>query len=68
MLKFKENPENELKPVYAAGSIEWGAWPDAYTQRNKYWLGKTLRKYEMHFIIMFSFHYLVLTLKSYYLL
>ncbi|XP_046813636.1 acylglycerol kinase, mitochondrial isoform X2 [Vespa crabro] len=42
---LKENPENELKPVYAAGTIEWGAWQDAYIQRNKYFLGKTLRKY-----------------------
>ncbi|XP_035728733.1 acylglycerol kinase, mitochondrial-like isoform X3 [Vespa mandarinia] len=42
---LKENPENELKPVYAAGTIEWGAWQDAYIQRNKYLLGKTLRKY-----------------------
>lgn len=42
---LKEDPENELKPVYTAGTIEWGAWQDAYARRNKYWLGKTLRKY-----------------------
>ncbi|XP_014601075.1 PREDICTED: acylglycerol kinase, mitochondrial [Polistes canadensis] len=42
---LKEDSENELKPVYAAGTIEWGAWQDAYARRNKYWLGKNLRKY-----------------------
>ncbi|KAI4492322.1 hypothetical protein M0802_009832 [Mischocyttarus mexicanus] len=42
---LKEDSENELKPVYAAGTIEWGAWQDAYARRHKYWLGKNLRKY-----------------------
>lgn len=45
VISLKEDPENELKPIYTAGSIEWGAWQDAYARRSKYWLGKTLRKY-----------------------
>ncbi|XP_048507133.1 acylglycerol kinase, mitochondrial isoform X2 [Athalia rosae] len=42
---LEQNTENSIKPVYAIGSMEWGAWRDAYTNMNKYWYWGSLRRY-----------------------
>lgn len=43
---FQKDPENDIKPVYAVGEIEWGAWRDAQSRTNKYWYWGYLRRYE----------------------
>ncbi|XP_020285907.1 acylglycerol kinase, mitochondrial isoform X2 [Pseudomyrmex gracilis] len=42
---LEENPETSVKPVYAAGNIEWGAWSDTHARVDKYWYWGSLRKY-----------------------
>ncbi|XP_043269650.1 acylglycerol kinase, mitochondrial [Venturia canescens] len=42
---LEKDPENDIKPVYAVGIIEWGAWRDAESRVNKYWYWGYLRKY-----------------------
>lgn len=42
---IQENPEEPSKPIYAMGSVEWGAWKDANSAANKYWYWGSLRKY-----------------------
>ncbi|EFN62771.1 Acylglycerol kinase, mitochondrial [Camponotus floridanus] len=45
-IKLLENdPENSIKPVYAVGSIKWGAWSDTHARIDKYWYWGFLRKY-----------------------
>lgn len=44
ILFFKESPEKPVKPVYAAGDIEWGAWSDTHAHVDKYWYWGFLRK------------------------
>ncbi|KAF7990384.1 hypothetical protein HCN44_000189 [Aphidius gifuensis] len=39
------DPENPIKPIYAVGQIEWGAWRDANAQKDKYWYLGSLRRY-----------------------
>ncbi|XP_044007453.1 acylglycerol kinase, mitochondrial-like isoform X1 [Aphidius gifuensis] len=39
------DPENPIKPIYAVGQIEWGAWGDANAQKDKYWYLRSLRRY-----------------------
>lgn len=42
---LENDPENPIKPVYAVGAIEWGAWKDAHSRVDKYWYFGSLRKY-----------------------
>ncbi|XP_024943863.1 acylglycerol kinase, mitochondrial isoform X2 [Cephus cinctus] len=42
---LKQDPEKPMKPVYAVGALEWGAWRDANARVNKYWYWGSLRKY-----------------------
>ncbi|XP_072761009.1 acylglycerol kinase, mitochondrial isoform X2 [Anoplolepis gracilipes] len=45
-IKLLENdPENPVKPIYAVGSIKWGAWSDTHARIDKYWYWGSLRKY-----------------------
>ncbi|XP_036147827.1 acylglycerol kinase, mitochondrial isoform X2 [Monomorium pharaonis] len=45
-IKLLDNDtENPIKPVYAVGGIEWGAWSDAHARIDKYWYWGALRKY-----------------------
>ncbi|XP_014207286.1 acylglycerol kinase, mitochondrial [Copidosoma floridanum] len=39
--------ESELstEPIYAVGTVEWGAWKDAYARMDKYWYWGSLRRY-----------------------
>ncbi|KAG5328748.1 AGK protein, partial [Acromyrmex heyeri] len=39
------DPENSIKPIYAVGGIEWGAWSDTHAHIDKYWYWGSLRKY-----------------------
>ncbi|XP_075234797.1 acylglycerol kinase-like protein Mulk isoform X2 [Lycorma delicatula] len=42
--------EDEIpKPVYGLSSIEWGAWRDAKSRRDKYWYYGPLRNYAAYF-------------------
>ena len=45
VLLSKDNPEEPVKPIYAMGAIEWGAWKDAHAFAKKYWYWGPLRKY-----------------------
>ncbi|XP_078037482.1 acylglycerol kinase-like protein Mulk [Augochlora pura] len=45
VLPVEENVEEPVKPIYAMGTIEWGAWKDAHTIAKKYWYWGPLRKY-----------------------
>ncbi|XP_071535073.1 acylglycerol kinase, mitochondrial isoform X2 [Panulirus ornatus] len=42
-----QNPEVEAvpKPVYAASTVEWGAYRDAYERKDTYWYWSVLKKY-----------------------
>ncbi|XP_076239270.1 acylglycerol kinase-like protein Mulk [Calliopsis andreniformis] len=40
-----ENSEEPVKPIYAMGAIEWGAWKDAHAIAKKYWYWGPLKKY-----------------------
>ncbi|KZC09762.1 PREDICTED: acylglycerol kinase, mitochondrial [Dufourea novaeangliae] len=42
---IEENPEDPVKPIYAMGVVEWGAWKDAHSIAKKYWYWGPLRKY-----------------------
>lgn len=42
---LEQDPENFIKPVYAMGKVEWGAWRDANAKTNKYWYWGSLRRY-----------------------
>lgn len=42
---LEKNTEKEQKPVYAMGTLEWGAWRDAQATSDKYWYWGPLRKY-----------------------
>ncbi|XP_076654981.1 acylglycerol kinase-like protein Mulk [Halictus rubicundus] len=42
---IEENAEEPVKPIYAMGMIEWGAWKDAHTIAKKYWYWGPLKKY-----------------------
>lgn len=42
---LNNDPENPIKPVYAVGGIEWGAWSDTHACIDKYWYWGSLRKY-----------------------
>lgn len=42
---LEKNSETELKPVFAMGTVEWGAWRDARASTEKYWWWGPLRKY-----------------------
>ncbi|XP_046610154.1 acylglycerol kinase, mitochondrial [Neodiprion virginianus] len=42
---LEQDPENIIKPVYAVGTVEWGAWRDANAKANKYWYWGSLRRY-----------------------
>ncbi|XP_017877920.1 acylglycerol kinase, mitochondrial [Ceratina calcarata] len=41
----EENLEEPIKPIYAMGAVEWGAWKDANSTANKYWYWGPLKKY-----------------------
>ncbi|XP_031833350.1 acylglycerol kinase-like protein Mulk isoform X2 [Nomia melanderi] len=42
---IEENSEEPVKPIYAMGTIEWGAWKDAHFIAKKYWYWGPLRNY-----------------------
>ncbi|XP_054003363.1 acylglycerol kinase, mitochondrial isoform X2 [Hylaeus anthracinus] len=42
---IEENSEEPVKPIYAMGTIEWGAWKDAHVFAKKYWYWGPLKKY-----------------------
>ncbi|KAF3420722.1 hypothetical protein E2986_00613 [Frieseomelitta varia] len=42
---IEDNCEEPVKPIYAMGAVEWGAWKDANASANKYWYWGFLRKY-----------------------
>ncbi|XP_053978909.1 acylglycerol kinase, mitochondrial isoform X2 [Hylaeus volcanicus] len=42
---IEENSEEPVKPIYAMGTIEWGAWKDAHVFAKKYWYLGPLKKY-----------------------
>ncbi|XP_029032122.2 acylglycerol kinase, mitochondrial [Osmia bicornis bicornis] len=42
---IEHNPEEPVKPIYAMGAIEWGAWQDAHALIKKYWYWGPLKKY-----------------------
>ncbi|OAD61585.1 Acylglycerol kinase, mitochondrial, partial [Eufriesea mexicana] len=42
---IEDNTEEPVKPIYAMGAVEWGAWKDANAFANKYWYWGPLRKY-----------------------
>ncbi|KAG7197447.1 hypothetical protein KM043_013297 [Ampulex compressa] len=42
---IEQDLEDPIKPIYAVGTIEWGAWKDARTIVDKYWYWGALRKY-----------------------
>ncbi|XP_025162874.1 acylglycerol kinase, mitochondrial isoform X2 [Harpegnathos saltator] len=41
----EDNSDTSIKPVYAVGSIKWGAWSDIHGRIDKYWYWGYLRKY-----------------------
>nr|XP_033327193.1 acylglycerol kinase, mitochondrial isoform X1 [Megalopta genalis] len=47
---IEENSEEPVKPIYAMGTIEWGAWKDAHTIAKKYWYWGPLRKYATYIL------------------
>lgn len=53
-LSLNENSEQVHKPIYAMGSIHWGAYRDALTLRDKYWYWGPLREYCAFFFNSFS--------------
>lgn len=46
ILKLKDNPKEPVKPIYAMGAVEWGAWKDANALATKYWYWGPLKKYK----------------------
>ncbi|XP_032685055.1 acylglycerol kinase, mitochondrial isoform X2 [Odontomachus brunneus] len=42
---LEDNSDKFIKPVYAVGSIKWGAWSDTHAHIDKYWYWGFLRKY-----------------------
>ncbi|XP_012219224.1 acylglycerol kinase, mitochondrial [Linepithema humile] len=42
---LNNDPESPIRPVYAVGGIEWGAWSDTHARIDKYWYWGFLRKY-----------------------
>ncbi|XP_033225828.1 acylglycerol kinase, mitochondrial [Belonocnema kinseyi] len=42
---IEKDPEDPVKPAYAVGAIEWGAWKDANSRVDKYWYWGSLRRY-----------------------
>ncbi|XP_063975455.1 acylglycerol kinase, mitochondrial isoform X2 [Diachasmimorpha longicaudata] len=42
---LNNDPENPIRPIYAVGAVEWGAWRDAHARKDKYWYWGTLRRY-----------------------
>ncbi|XP_011882144.1 PREDICTED: acylglycerol kinase, mitochondrial isoform X2 [Vollenhovia emeryi] len=42
---INNDPANPVKPVYAVGGIDWGAWSDTHARIEKYWYWGSLRKY-----------------------
>lgn len=51
ILKLKDNSEEPVKPIYAMGAVEWGAWKDANALATKYWYWGPLKKYKYFFLI-----------------
>lgn len=49
-----EPDEVTKKPVYALGIFEWGAYRDAYNQRDRYWYFGPLREYATFLFNAFS--------------
>ncbi|XP_076297367.1 acylglycerol kinase-like protein Mulk [Lasioglossum baleicum] len=47
---IEENAEEPVKPIYAMGMIEWGAWKDAHTIAKKYWYWGPLKKYATYIL------------------
>jgi len=43
--KLQETPDGLVKPLYALGEVQWGAYRDACVRRNKYWLYGPYRNY-----------------------
>ncbi|XP_076766711.1 acylglycerol kinase-like protein Mulk [Xylocopa sonorina] len=41
----EDNSEEPVKPIYAMGTVEWGAWKDADASASKYWYLGPLKKY-----------------------
>ncbi|XP_043251580.1 acylglycerol kinase, mitochondrial [Colletes gigas] len=42
---IEENSEEPVRPIYAMGTIEWGAWKNAHALAKKYWYWGPLKKY-----------------------
>ncbi|XP_011300465.1 acylglycerol kinase, mitochondrial [Fopius arisanus] len=42
---LNNDPENVIRPIYAVGAVEWGAWRDAHARKDKYWYWGSLRRY-----------------------
>ncbi|CAL7934367.1 unnamed protein product [Xylocopa violacea] len=42
---IEDNSEEPIKPIYAMGTVEWGAWKDADASASKYWYLGPLKKY-----------------------
>ncbi|PBC29195.1 acylglycerol kinase, mitochondrial [Apis cerana] len=42
---IEDNSEEPVKPIYAMGAVEWGAWKDANALATKYWYWGPLKKY-----------------------
>ncbi|KAJ8676710.1 hypothetical protein QAD02_012497 [Eretmocerus hayati] len=41
----EQEPEQSSEPIYAVGTVEWGAWKDARSRMDKYWYWGSLRRY-----------------------
>lgn len=48
---LEEQPSIPLKPVYAVGTLEWGAFRDVFALRDQYWYVNGLREY---FAVLFN--------------
>ncbi|XP_074103368.1 acylglycerol kinase-like protein Mulk [Cotesia typhae] len=42
---IEQNEEDPIKPIYALGVIQLGAWRDAHSRKEKYWYWGGLRRY-----------------------
>ncbi|XP_058804230.1 acylglycerol kinase, mitochondrial isoform X2 [Phymastichus coffea] len=42
---LEKDAEHLAEPIYAVGSVEWGAWNDAHCRSDKYWYLGILRTY-----------------------
>lgn len=54
ILSESTDADNSFKPIFAMGTVQWGAFRDALTLRDKYWYTGPLREYSAFLFNAFS--------------